>query len=170
VAYKQEIYIQDACILFDLVDLKLGGMFFRLISRAITTPHVIGEITDPGQHDAIMQYVRTQQLVIDGSGLIEDIRTLSNQFPGLSIPDCSVLELAMRRKAIVCSSDGALRKIANKHELTVRGIIWIIDSLQRAQIITAAEALKKLAEYKEINIRAPWRDIERLVDDLKSKL
>ena len=46
---KNEIVIKNACILFDLVDLNLLEDFFRLDLSAITTPQVIGEITNETQ-------------------------------------------------------------------------------------------------------------------------
>ncbi len=151
VSSKKEIVIKDACILFDLVDLNLLRDFFQLELFAITTPEVIAEITNEMQWTEISKYVDNEKLVVDGSGEFQSIADLFDEHRGLSIADSSVLELAIRKDAIIFSSDGSLKKISINKNLTVRGILWIIEELYNKNIMDINTASKKLKQYAVIN-------------------
>lgn len=166
VSDKKEIVIKDACILFDLVDLNLLADFFRLEVSAFTTPQVIGEITDETQWAEISKFIDNGKLQIDNDGEYQVIAAIFDEYAGLSTPDCSVLELAMRKDAIVFSSDGSLRKISVKKNLTVRGILWIIEELHKKEIINQDTALQKLNGYLEINQRAPVKEVRNLIKNI----
>lgn len=163
---KKEIVIKDACILFDLVDLNLLGDFFQLELFAMTTPEVIAEITNETQWVEISKYVENEKLVVDGSGEFQSIADLFDEHPGLSIADSSVLELAIRKNAIIFSSDGSLRKISINKNLTVRGILWIIEELYNKNIMDINTASEKLKQYAIINQRAPVKEIENLINKI----
>jgi len=163
--------IKDACILFDLVDLNLLGDFFRLGFIALTTPQVIGEVTNETQWQEISKFVNSGQLQIDSEGEFAEVQKIYDQYPGLSIPDSSVLELALRKSAIIYSSDGSLRKISVKQRLTVRGILWIIEELhtkgflgkEQAVVLGKEQAVDILNLYETINQRAPLKEIRNLI-------
>jgi len=144
---EKEIVIKDACILFDLVDLNLLGVFFQLALNSFTTPQVIGEITNEEQWVKISRYIDDRTLKIDDEGHFETILEIYEKHPGLSIADSSVLELAIRKKAIIFSSDGSLRKISTRNNLIVRGILWIIEELYKKEIISLDTVLNKLDMY-----------------------
>ncbi|HRF77699.1 MAG TPA: hypothetical protein PLJ00_14695 [Chitinophagales bacterium] len=163
---KREIVIKDACILFDLVDLNLLEDFFQLEVDAFTTSQVIGEITNEQQWDAVSRFINNGKLRIDDDGTFEVITKINEEYPGLSLPDSSVLELAIRKNAIVYSSDGSLRKASLKEGITVRGIIWIIAELYRLELMTKESAIAKLNLYETINQRAPLKEINKLMDNL----
>lgn len=164
---KKEIVIKDACILFDLVDLNLLEDFFQLAVSAFTTPQVIGEITDETQWKEVSKYINNGNIQIDADGEFEVIAALYDEHPGLSIPDSSVLELAIRKEAIIYSSDGSLRKISTRKNLIVRGILWIIEEMCTKGILSKKQALEKLKLYTEINQRAaPKNEIEKLISKL----
>lgn len=166
---KKEIVIKDACILFDLVDLNLLQDFFQLEVVAFTTSQVIGEITDEQQWEAISKFIKAGKLLIDDHGELQEISRINGEYPGLSLPDSSVLELAIRRNAIVYSSDGGLRKASVKEGITVRGVIWIIAELYSLQLLTSEGAIAKLNMYETINQRAPLKDIKSLISKIQNK-
>ena len=164
---KKEIVIKDACILFDLVDLNLLEDFFQLEVIAFTTPQVIGEIKNEIQWTEIANSIESGKLQIDDTGNFERIVDIYDEHPGLSIADSSVLELAIRKDAIIFSSDGSLRKISKRKNITVRGILWIIEELHNKKIILAEQAIQKLNLYVTINQRpAPKIAIENLISKL----
>ncbi|MDX2046615.1 MAG: hypothetical protein SFU87_07495 [Chitinophagaceae bacterium] len=167
VSNKKEIVIKDACILFDLADLNLLADFFQLELTAFTTPQVVGEITNESQWEEISKFIDNGKLAVDAYGDFVAITKIYDEHPGLSIADSSVLELAIRKDAIIFSSDGSLRKISIKKKLVVRGIIWIIEELYTKDIIALDTAISKLEEYKTINQRAPIKEIQALIDKLK---
>ncbi len=163
---KKEIVIKDACILFDLVDLNLLEDFFQLDVSAFTTPQVIGEITNETQWEEVSKFINNGKLQIDADGEFEVIAGIFDEYAGLSIPDSSVLELAIRKDAIIFSSDGSLRKISVKKNLIVRGILWIVEELHKKEIISQDMALYKLNRYLEINQRAPLKEVKNLIKNI----
>ena len=163
---KKEIVIKDACILFDLVDLNLLEDFFQLDVSAFTTPQVIGEITNETQWEEVSKFINNGKLQIDADGEFEVIAGIFDEYAGLSIPDSSVLELALRKDAIIFSSDGSLRKISVKKNLIVRGILWIVEELHKKEIISQDMALHKLNRYLEINQRAPIKEVKNLIKNI----
>lgn len=169
VSDKKDIVIKDACILFDLVDLILLEDFFQLEVDAFTTPQVIGEITNEEQWKVISKFVTESKIQIDNDGTFEIIASINDEYPGLSFADSSVLELAIRKNAVIYSSDGGLRKVSNKKNLIVRGIIWIIEELHNREILNKQVAIEKLNLYETINQRAPLKEIKNLISKFQSK-
>ncbi|CAN5526103.1 hypothetical protein BH10BAC5_BH10BAC5_04590 [soil metagenome] len=166
---KQEIAIKDACILIDLYELNLFDDFFQLDIISYTTPQIISEIKNVEQAIKMLTLVNSCQLKIDSEGDIQAIYEISTMYSALSLADCSVLESAARKKAIILSSDGTLRKISNSENLIVRGILWIIEELYNKTIITKQTAIEKLDKYKSINAWAPLNEIKKLVAKLSNK-
>ena len=164
---KSEIVIKDSCILFDLVELNLIQDFFQLEIIAFTTPQVIEEINDDEQWKIIKTYIVNGKLNIDGFGAYEDITEIENQYAALSFTDSSVLELAIRKKAVLLTSDGSLRKISISKQVAVRGLLWIIEELSLRNIITVESALEKLNAYSKVNVRAPIKEIQALIKKLQ---
>jgi rRNA-processing protein FCF1 len=169
VSDKKEIVIKDACILFDLVDLNLLEDFFQLEADVFTTSQVIGEITNELQWNAISKFINHGRLQIDDNGTLEEITKINELYPGLSLPDSSVLELAIRKKAIVYSADGSLRKASAKEGITVRGVIWVVAQLHTLQLLTDEAAIAKLNMYEVINQRAPLKEIKNLISKIQNK-
>ena len=164
---EREIAIKDACILFDLVDLQLLADFFRLDFIVLTTPQVIAEITDEIQGLEISRYIDSGRLLVDSFGVFETLYEMTLRYRGLSVTDCSVLELAERRNAVIFSSDGGLRKIAIRQKVVVRGVLWIIEELWKREMITVEKALEKLKTYSVINQRAPLKEITLLYSKIQ---
>ena len=163
---KKQIVIKDACILFDLVDLNLLKDFFQLEVIALTTPQVIGEITNEIQWNEISKFIESGQLEIDADGEYGAIQELYDEYSGLSLPDCSVLELAIRKDAIIYSSDGSLRKIATRRNLSVRGVLWIVEELHYKGFLSSIESIEKLNLYENVNERAPVKEIKNLISKI----
>lgn len=167
-ANKHEIVIQDTCILFDLVDLSLLESFFQLDFVVYTTPYVIDEILTENHKEEITIYQQNGQLQVDSSGTLKAISKIFNEFGGLSFPDSSVLELAIRKDAVLFSADGSLRKISRRKKIIVRGTLWIIEKLYEEKLITLNAAIEKLENYADINTRAPIKEINKLISRLKN--
>jgi len=167
-ANKHEIVIQDTCILFDLVDLGLLKDFFQLDFVVYTTPYVIEEILTENHKKEITFYQNNGQLSVDSNGTLEAITTIFNEFEELSFADSSVLELAIRRDAVLFSADGSLRRISRRKKVIVRGTLWIIEKLYEEKLITLGVAIERLENYIDINARAPIKEINKLISRLKN--
>jgi predicted nucleic acid-binding protein len=167
VSNNKEIVVKDACILFDLIDLDLISPFFELDLIVLTTPQVIAEITDPTQFEIVSGYLENKRLIVDAWGQLDSIDAILHENKGLSFADGSVLELAIRKSAVLLSSDGSLRKISVNNGLVVRGVLWIIEELFRKEFITKEQAVSTLDLYPKINYRAPSLEIKKLLERLK---
>ena len=165
VSINKEVVIKDACILFDLIDLGLLSSFYKLDLLIVTTPQVIDEIKSEEQHAEISPYIETGRLQIDRFGVFESIITITDTNPGLSFTDASVLEVASRRNATILSSDKSLRNESQRRGLTVRGLLWILETLYTHQIIEISTFLCSLSKYQEINKWAP----KSLIETMKKK-
>ena len=165
---RDKILINDSCVLFDLVDLNLIDLFFQLDFTFYTTTQVIEEIKDEIQIASINKFTTTGVLVVDNSGSFESIERLFDKYPGLSYTDSSVLELAMRLEGILISSDKKLRNISKSKNLEVKGFLWIIYKLVEEKMLERQKAIDILTEYPKINVRAPIKDINKLIQMIKS--
>lgn len=163
---SDQILINDACILFDLVDLNLIDNFFRLEYSFLTTGLVIKEIKQDEQISSVNKFISNGVLKIDNSGSMESIEFLFDNYPGLSYTDSSVLELATRSKGILLSSDKKLRNISKSKNIEVKGFLWIVYRLVETRIITVKQAKEKLKKYPEVNERAPIKEIKKLYERL----
>lgn len=161
---SKEIVVQDACVLFDLIDLGLIHSFFEMDLTVMTTQQVITEIEDGDQLSLVNEFIVTGRLSIDDTGELDEIRRIIGENSGLSFADGSVLELALRRKGTVLSSDLKLRNATVRNSLTVRGVLWIIVELQACNLLSTAMAIEKLHLYGRINDRAPRVEIKALIE------
>jgi len=127
---------------------------------------VIAEILDEEQAVAVRKVVSDGKLTVYDDGDIAEITALTDQHPGLSFADCSVLELAFRVPGIILSADGSLRNEAKRRQLTVKGSLWVLNQLVEQNFMTKAECLVKLDLYPRVNSRAPKRDIQLLINKL----
>lgn len=165
---KSQVVIKDACILFDLFDLSLLKAFFQLDIIALTTSQVINEVKEVTQRNAIEPFLINGQLALNDEGTFDVIQRLFENYPALSITDCSILELANRTNGVLLSSDGSLRKIATQSNIKVRGTIWIIEELLRNEIIDGPLAVKSLTLYDGVNQRAPSLEIQKAIKRINS--
>jgi len=149
------------------MDLNLLDAFFQLDCNIITTPYVISEIIRPDQFKKISQYIENNKLNISEDSSFISIQTLYNECPGLSIADCSVLELSLRKNGIIISNDKRLYNESKKRNLKVKGLLWVIRELINEMIISKKFALEKLKLYPEINQRAPRQEILVFISKLE---
>lgn len=163
---NSNILINDSCILFDLLDLGLIREFFRLEYIKFTTSHVISEIENKEQLVEITTFIENESLIVDAYGTIESILAITENHPGLSYTDGSVFELAMRKSGILLTSDKNLRNFANSSNLSVKGMLWIVEHLYENKIISVDAALEKLNFYPQINTRIPKKELNELITKL----
>lgn len=163
---SNNILINDSCILFDLVDLNLLDDFFQQEFSFYTTYSVIEEIIDDSQMLVIKEYVSNKKLIVDNQDLLESIESIYDLYPSLSFTDSSVLELAIRKKGILLSSDKSLRNISKQNDINVKGLLWIIKTLVEKNIISSEKAIEKLNLYPQINVRAPIKEINKCKQEL----
>jgi predicted nucleic acid-binding protein len=162
VLHKKEIVIKDACIFFDLIDLGLLSVFYKLDVIVITTPQVINEIIDTSQLTEVNEYIENGKLKIDNEGGFEILTFITQNNPGLSFSDASVLEVAERIGASILSSDKSLRNVSGRQGLLVRGLLWVLEELYIQRLIELDIMFEMLSFYEKVNQRAPKKEIQHL--------
>ncbi len=164
---RKEIVVKDSCILFDLIDLDIIDDFFKLDIKAFTTPQVIAEITCKNQRSVVLNHISNKNLTVDSLGRFEFIIEIFNSNTSLSFTDSSVLELAIRKKATLLSSDKSLRKESSRCKINVRGVLWVFEELTKNNVVPISRAIEKLKIYPKINNRAPGKEISILIGKLE---
>lgn len=156
----------DANIWIDLHNADLLDAAFEL-DHTWRTPNII---------------VRDEVLTVDRDLLVDlglDVRTLSGEelnriltlngrYPQPSPKDLSVLVVADEDDGIVVSGDGPLRTAAKAEEMTVHGVLWILDRLVEETIITEARATTALHAMLQQGARLPDDPVEDRLNDWKS--
>lgn len=160
------VYITDANIFIDLHYSGLLGLMPRLGLSIMTTQLVVDELNPSQQVD--LQMLVAESAIEIREITIEEIRNLSLP-TGLSLPDRSVICLAIREIGVLLSGDGLVRRTAGNFGLDVRGLLWLFDEFVSSNVITpldAAQKLEFLVDVKgsrqpasEVNIRLEkWRN------------
>lgn len=163
---RNNILINDACTLIDLVELDLHEHFFGLNFEFYSTSPVLAEIKDKQQQALINKYVESGKLIINSDGEFVKILEIFDNYSGISFQDASVIELSIRMQGTVVTSDRKIREIVKSIGLLSRGMLWIIETLVEDKVIDVLTALNYLRTYSEINSWAPKKGIENLINRL----
>jgi predicted nucleic acid-binding protein len=79
------------------------------------------------------------------------------------ITDKSVLWKALNIQCLLLTGDKNLRKEAEENGLEVRGCLWVISQLQKANILSNNCAILLLEKLKLQNQSLPKNEIDRLI-------
>lgn len=156
------LLVNDAGILIDLLKADLIEPFFRLTYEFHVTDFVIGEVQEENADSlaALIQAGRLKKWVFDFEELLQ-IQQLEVRHKALSIPDCSCLFLAGNLSATLLTGDSVLRKIAEKNDIPVHGLLWVLDELVRNRRMTPRKACQKLEKLMKINPRLPLAECRK---------
>ena len=61
------------------------------------------------------------------------------QAPALSLLDCFALVLAQTRSWVLLSGDGALRQLAADEAVECHGVLWLLDEMHDADVVSAQD-------------------------------
>lgn len=160
------VCVTDANIWIDLHNADLLDAAFEL-DHTWRTPNII---------------VQDEVLTVDRDLLVDlglDVRTLSGdelnriltlngQYPQPSPKDLSVLVVADEDDGIVVSGDGPLRDAAENEDMTVHGVLWVLDRLVNDEIIAEPRAAAALNAMLQQGARLPDAPVENRLDDWQS--
>lgn len=135
------LYITDANIFIDLIYSDLLDSLTRLDLKLATTSLILDELDPPQQKELLLLEESGKLIVYEVD--IGDIYRLALP-AGLSLPDKSVIFLAIRENGSLLSGDGLVRKSAVSRGLNVYGLLWVFDELVTAKIIDPGTAATKL--------------------------
>ena len=153
------VAVQDANILIDLLDAGLLPACARLEFEFHTADLVLNEVrsdrTDRGALDAFIADGHLRVRPLSSAELGQVLMLNAEQGVALSIQDCSALWLSRDLGAILLTGDGTLRKRARGLGIDTHGVLWLLDELVKASVVTPVRAIDRLRFLMEINARLP---------------
>lgn len=162
------IIVKDANIIFSLLDSELMDLCLKLDYEFWTSDFVINEIEDTGQKRKIGKYVKDKRINIysyNGEEVAQIFELSENR--SLSDADCSVFLLAQIKNGILLSSDRALRVLATRNGIEVKGMIWILDELVKNKIMDPSAAAEKLEFIAKNSMWLPASEVESRINRWK---
>lgn len=160
-----KILINDANILIDIVKVNLVIEFANLSFELYTTDFIFEEI-NPEQKIEFLQLINEDLLKIIKTTEIEDFQEINNLLKnssGLSFEDCSAWYYSKKLGGTLITGDRKLKKVVEKNEIEVRGIIFILDEILKQGLITFDVAIKKINLLYKLNTRLPKTELSRRI-------
>ena len=138
--------VNDANILIDLLKIDLLDTFFQLEFDFQVTDMVFAEIQEDNVAE-LHRFIDRQLLTKQGFSFEEllKIQLIEVNNPALSIADCSCLYLAEKLSGTLLTGDGALRRIAEQHNIPVHGILWV-------QTGTVGDGKDRIVTFYQLNL------------------
>ena len=153
-----QVLVSDTSILVDLERGSLLEASFRLPFR-FSVPDLLyeRELKNWGGEELIRLGLSVEEL--DGDG-VQRALAYRQQAPALSLPDC--FALAQTRSWVLLSGDSALRQLAVAEVVECHGVLWLLDQLRDAAVVSIRELYDGLTAISEHpRCRLPRSEIRR---------
>lgn len=141
-----KILVSDTNIWIDLHRSGLLETVFELPYQFVTTDFVWRELRKPPGQQLTELGLTIETIDGEQTGTLFQLRQSLNNS---SLADVSCYFVAREMGWTLLTNDGALRKSGREAELDVRGVLWILDELERCDIcsgIRLAEALEAMLD------------------------
>lgn len=146
------IAVTDACIFIDLLELTMVSPFFSLNLEVHTTTDVMSELYQE-QQEILKAYQTVGKLMVHNLTSEDLLAIQAADYPkALSQQDKSVIHLATQLEAMLLSSDGVVRKYAQKSAIETHGIFWVFDQLVDQRLLAKDSAISKLSQLMNGNL------------------
>ncbi|WP_386077502.1 hypothetical protein ACFIOZ_11165 [Vreelandella sp. F11] len=147
-----KILVSDTNIWIDLHRSSLLETVFELPHQFVTTDFVWRELRQPPGQQLTDLGLMIEGLSGDEVVSLFDLRqTLGNS----SLADVSCYFLARERRWPLLTGDGALRKSGQQGQLEVRGVLWILDELERHALLSTQQLADALDSMLKGGARLP---------------
>jgi predicted nucleic acid-binding protein len=159
------IFVCDANILIDLLQVDLFNAFLKLKWEMHVPPDVVDEVQEANS-DQLARAIQLRhiRLPVFTPEELFHIQDYKSRYQPLSIQDCSCLLLAEKLSAILLTGERKLKTIATStHGIHVHGVLWILERLVEKRIITPHKAHAGLSQLLALNNRLPKAECERLL-------
>lgn len=142
------IVVTDANIFFDLIEIDILDIFFELPYQISTTLEILNEC-DPPEYELLQPFLAAKKLNILTTTLDKDNFDFQK---GLSLPDISILLVALEHGAIALSGERKMAKWCSLNQVDSHGIIWVLEQFVINNLIDkihAADLLEILISLNE---------------------
>lgn len=163
------VLVSDTSVLVDLERGSLLEASFRLPFRFVV-PDLLyeRELKNHGGEELIRLGLVVEELDGDGVSLALAYR---QQSPALSLPDCFALALAQTHSWVLLSGDGALRQLATDEAVECRGVLWLLDQMRDADVVSIRQLYDGLTAISEHpRCRLPKSEIRRRLASYAERL
>jgi hypothetical protein len=92
---------------------------------------------------------------------IAKIYSLRSQYPRPSINDLFSFAVAERENGLLITGDRNLRLAAEAEGIIVHGVLWLLDEMVRAKLLSNRQALSSMNEMLKFNSRFPSAEIQK---------
>jgi predicted nucleic acid-binding protein len=163
-ATTTHIAITDANVFIDLIEIDTLPLLFELPYTIHTTTFVIDELIDI-QKEQVNKYVNNNLLNVRGfdSTQVAHLQQVATQYRKLSETDVSVLVYAREINGTLLTSDNPLRKAAQKMNLCVHGMLWLLDEWVTLELLSPTQAATHLVYLMGVNMRLPTAECVQLL-------
>ena len=150
-----QLLINDANILIDIEIAGLTKIVFRL-PFTFCTPDLLfyDELGDDYSH-LIEHGLRLLELTPRS---IQFTLELEHTYKQPSRYDCLALSLAVQEQCPLLTGDRALRKAAEQTNVTVHGMIWLVEKMIEHELLTRATARQAYQKMQLAGSRLPWKE------------
>ncbi len=152
------LVVTDANVIIDLAAGALLEDMFRLPEVEFCVPDIlyVEELAERyGVLPALGLTVMTQPA--EDVARVEQLRA---RFRGPSVNDLFALVLAQSLDCPLLSGDRQLRAAAEAEGVEVRGTLWLVETLVRAQLINAGRASAAYEAMRQDGSRLPWDEVD----------
>lgn len=153
-----KILVSDTNIWIDLHRSCLLETVFKLPHQFVTTDFVWRELRKPPG-----QQLTDLGLAIEALNSSETLElfNLRQVLNNSSLADVSCYFVARERGWTLLTNDGALRKSGRKAALDVRGVLWLLDEMERHQILSHTKLVKALESMRKAGSRLPDEECQK---------
>jgi len=146
-----------------LVDLERGGLLTTVFGTGLTmvVPDLLYE-TELAEYSGPYYRELGLQVVDLSPDELAFAQHLCAEYGGLSTSDCFALACARRHGHVLLTSDGLLRRVAEKRGVTRYGLLWLLDQVLALDGTLASvlhEGLAKIAAHPQC--RQPANEVAK---------
>ncbi|MGI0081096.1 MAG: PIN domain-containing protein [Nitrososphaerales archaeon] len=158
------LLISDANILIDIEIAELTREMFQL-PETFAVPDILFLEELVEHHHELPGYgLQVMQLAAE---VVEEANQLRARYIHPSMNDLFALALAKHVQCPLLSGDGRLRNAASQEQVSVRGTLWLLESLVQHEIINLGRLEKTYELLRTENRRLPWDEVTRQLNRLR---
>lgn len=155
------VLVTDTNIWIDLANGGILAEVFQLPYEFSTTDIALEEKIHPGWRTLLNLGLLTYGLEPE---IILELVTLRQAHRQLSIVDLAAFLVAKSLGAQLKTGDGHLKKLAEKHGVSVHGVIWLLDEMVSHHILTTTQGAHSLVKMLNQGARLPDMECKKRFD------
>lgn len=158
-----QLLVSDANILIDLEEGELLNTFFKLPFE-FSVPDILFYEELEEQHAHLIDMgLSVRELSAETMMYAYEITQKAH---GPSRNDCFAIALAKQERCPLLSGDRDLRKLAEEELITVKGTLWIIETMIKESLLSVDNARVAYQKMRDSGRRLPWDIALRNLDKL----